>query len=244
MLLALRAIETLNRRFVVVALFCAGAALLSATYVVFSHALFPIPEPGVPLPPGVLLQKLLLDLALAAAGSALYAVVFSAIGGEVAGRLWRFGRPLAALRRFLQLWLVLALLQAALGHAANALHQRGAEAAAQGVGMLFLAYSAALVPVGAALMYRTLPGCDDAAAAFAPYGRHPGQTALILLISLFALLVMVGSHPPGDAGLAVRLQGVVPLQLFLSFVDLLLFTWAFHLFRHDQATHVTGGIEL
>lgn len=245
MRLLLRAFETLSRQILAVIAYAAAVAALTALYMAASHLLVPAAAPEAVRPPLVAVEEIALDLALAAAGAALYAVTFAHIGAGIAGTIWRFGRPLAALRRFMPLWFILFLVQLGLMRVIARLAQDGADSAVTGLAWLFVVYSAVLVPLGAALMYRGAPGREELADTLAPFGRHLGETLPIFLLGFLGQMLLLAIQPPQDAAFAQRFLALVPLQVLMSLIDLVLFAWVFHVLRYDQTTHAPDGdIEL
>ena len=241
----LKAFETLSRQVLVVLAYAAVIAGVAALYTVLADFFLPTAEPDEVLPPLILLEHVALDLLLAAVGAALYAVTYGHIGATIAGTIWRHGRPLVALKRFMPMWFILFLVQVSLLRIIDRLDRAGVEGMLPFLAWTFLLYSAVLVPIGAALMYRGAPGREEALDTFAPFGRHVGVSLPILLLGLFGQGLFMEMQPPIDASLLDRLQIVVPLQVLMALIDLVLFTWTFHLFRYDQATHAPDNdIEL
>jgi len=159
------------------------------------------------------------DLAIVVIAALIMPIAFAWIGRDLARPLWKVGVPGEALRRFFLLWFILNLLVVTVSQITNRLWEADSPVAGLMIGLVIILYASYII-VGAGVMYHGRFGTEDFSKALAPFVREVGQTALLILVALFTVLVALFTeietenlswlyHAPVSAVLSAVLECVV-----------------------------------
>lgn len=182
------------------------------------------------------LARLLFSIGLAAALSAVQALVFSALGSEIARPAWKYRDWRDALKRFFLPWLIINLLLITIMDVCVHLAAAGETDAAAMLELLFLAAHMAAMPVGAAVMFWGALRWREFPEAMVPLFRYFQITLIPVGLALLQYL-LVGLRAkllPGED--AWSLAGSTLADAPLALIEVLMFTVVWRICMLNQST--------
>jgi hypothetical protein len=129
-----------------------------------------------------------IQLAGAAVASLGCSVAFSMMGRDIDHPMWRISGSGEAIRRYFGLWFLLVLVDVVLVQALQLAHDLWPMGGAAGiVSLMRMAINAAIIPVGASIMFLGRPHFGNLGEAIAPLFRQFPKSLVLMALGVFIL---------------------------------------------------------
>ncbi len=131
----------------------------------------------------------LADIVTAVVYALTQAIVFSMMGAEIDRPLWKVSGVRESVRKFFSLWLILMLVNIALGRFTERADESGYPAVAYVLSSCWLVWLVIVVPLGSAIMFYGRAGLQEIRLAQNTFARQFPRTLVVFFIAL-AIIVL------------------------------------------------------